>query len=222
MTYFRELPNIQYQNFLEPQNTSSQDYITIKNIFLRGKLRDDLQNTFTLFDKYVILENERPDQIAQKLYGNPTYDWIVRITANIINYQNEFPLNSQELWEYIQTKYDTSSSEIRYYQSVQIRDSRNRLIYPGGIVVDENFSVTYYDNFLGTYVTKSGLEARDGVTNFEYENQINDDKKTIFVLKPAYLGQFLNDMRDLSTYGFNSEFINTKTIRTANTRVTAP
>lgn len=222
MPYFRELPNIQYQNFLETDSTGSQDFITIKNLFLRGKLRDDLQNILTVFNKYEISENERPDQIAQKLYGDPTLDWVVRVTANIINYQNDLPLNSQELWEYINNKYDSNANDIREYRSVEIRDSRNNLIYPSNIVVDEDFSVTYFDTVLNTYVTKSGLDARDGVTNFEYETEINDEKKTIYVLRPEYLGQFLSDMRDLATYGFNSEFINSNTIRTENTRITSP
>ena len=54
MTYFRELPNVEYQNFLS-DSTGSLDYILMKNIFIRGKLRDDLQNVLTVFDKYVII-----------------------------------------------------------------------------------------------------------------------------------------------------------------------
>ena len=50
MTYFRELPNIEYQNFLA-SSSGSQDYILMKNIFIRGKLRDDLQNVFTIFNR---------------------------------------------------------------------------------------------------------------------------------------------------------------------------
>ena len=42
MSYFRELPNVEFENFLE-NSTGSQDYILLKNIFIRGKLRDDLQ-----------------------------------------------------------------------------------------------------------------------------------------------------------------------------------
>ena len=52
MTYFRELPNIEYENFLS-DSPGSSDYILMKNIFVRGKLRDDLQNVFTIFNKYI-------------------------------------------------------------------------------------------------------------------------------------------------------------------------
>ena len=53
MTYFRELPNVQYQSFLSDKQ-SSHDYLLVKNIFRRAKIRDDLQNAVTIFNKYNI------------------------------------------------------------------------------------------------------------------------------------------------------------------------
>ena len=74
MSYFRQLPNIEYQNFLT-SSTGSQDYLLLKNIFLRGKLRDDLQSNVTVFQKYSIRGDERPDQIAYNVYGSSDYDY---------------------------------------------------------------------------------------------------------------------------------------------------
>lgn len=216
MTYFRELPDVEYQNFLS-DSTGSLDYIKMKNIFIRGKLRDDLQNVFTVFDKYVISENERPDQIAQKIYGSPEYDWVVLTTANIINLQNDYPLTAQQLFEYCVEKYgEEGMVAVRNYETVEVKDSRGRLIMPSGIVVDANFTIPNPD------VPQLTLNPVVSVTNFDYEGRLNDAKKEIFVLKSEYLGQFLNDMRDIATYGFNSEFVNETTIRTANTLNQAP
>ena len=68
MSYFRELPNFQYQSpFID--SLSSSEYVTVKNIFRRVKLRDDLQNVFTVFDKFVIKEGARPDTVAEEVYG---------------------------------------------------------------------------------------------------------------------------------------------------------
>ena len=64
MGYFRELPNLEYQNFLS-DSLSSQSYLTVKNLFRRNKLRDDLQNVFSVFDKYEIMEGARPDTVAE-------------------------------------------------------------------------------------------------------------------------------------------------------------
>ena len=50
MGYFRELPDLLYPSFMKDK-TSSLEYIKVKNMFRRVKLRDDLQNSFTMFDK---------------------------------------------------------------------------------------------------------------------------------------------------------------------------
>ena len=211
MTYFRELPNVEYQNFLA-DSSGSQDYVLMKNIFIRGKLRDDLQNVFTIFDKYVISENERPDQIANKLYGDPGLDWVVLNVANIINFQNDYPLTSQQLFEYVTEKYgEENVSEVRYYQTTEVRDSKDRLVLPAGLVVDQDFTIPNPD------VPQLTLNPVTAISNWDYETEINDKKKEIYVLKNAYINQFLEDIEDIATYGFNSEFVDPKTIRTANT-----
>lgn len=216
MGYFRELPNVEYQNFLS-NSTGSQDYILMKNIFIRGKLRDDLQNVFTIFDKYIIKGDERPDQIAEELYGDPQLDWVVLIIAEIINFQNDYPLSAQQLWEYVTNKYgEKNINGIHHYETKEVRDQFNRLIMPAGLQVDQNFTIP--DPDFPTDI----LNPTTGVTNFEYEGRINDDKREIFVLKPGYVGQFIKDMRDISRYGFNSEFVDSKTIRVANTKNQAP
>lgn len=215
MGYFRQLPNVEYQSFLD--GATSQEYVLMKNIFVRGKIRDDLQNIITIFDKYVIDEDQRPDQIAEELYGSAQYDWVVLVTANIINYQNEFPLTSQQLWEYVIGKYgETGANSIKYYVTTEVRDSNERLVLPAGLTVDSDFTIPNPD------IPGAILNPVSGVTNWEYETNINDEKKTIYVLKPSYLNVFLKDMRDISKYGFNSEFVNEKTIRVSNTKNTMP
>ena len=81
MAYFKELPNILYQSFLKSKN-SSLDYIEVKNLFRRVKLRDDLQNVFTMFDKYGIPIGFRPENVAEDYYGSDELDWVVLMTAN--------------------------------------------------------------------------------------------------------------------------------------------
>ena len=213
MTYFRELPNVEYENFLE-SSTGSQDYILTKNLFLRGKLRDDLAVNFVNFTKYTIGDGERPDQIAEAVYGSADYDWVVLISAGITNVQNEFPLSSQQLYDYVTEKYGVEgANDIAFYETTEVKDRLNRLILPAGVNVDKNFTIPNPDDpalgFLNPVL---------GVTNWEYENRINEEKRTINILNKAYLNQFVLDMRDLATYKFNSEFVNPKTIRVANTK----
>ena len=127
MSYFRELPNIFYQSQSKDRN-SSNDYVLVKNLFRRTKLRDDLQSVVTLFNKYQISPGERPDTIAEYLYGDPGLDWVVMMTANIINVRDQWPLSDKELYDYAENKYGTKLNDVRFYETTEVKDSSGRLI----------------------------------------------------------------------------------------------
>ena len=218
MGYFRELPNVEYQSFLSDA-ISSQDYLKVKNLFRRNKLRDDLQNVFTIFNKYEIVEGARPDTVAEDFYGKADLDWVVLMTAGIINVRDEWPLSNYQLYKYAENKYGIEGlNDINYYETKEVKDSNGRLILPAGKDVNEDFTLNYSDN--GTKVSVSGISVRRGVSNWEYETIKNNKKSSIYLLKQGYLQQFLNDMREIMTYGLSSEYVNESLIRTENTKVT--
>ena len=218
MGYFRELPNVEYQSFLS-DSISSQSYLTVKNLFRRNKLRDDLQNVFTIFDKYEIIEGARPDTVAEEYYGDAELDWVVLITAGIINVRDEWPLSNRELYNYANEVHGDSLNSVRYYRTTEVKDSEGRLILPAGKVVDGNFTIPKPDTSNEETAT---LNPVIGVSNWEYEVLKNNKKSSIYLLKINYLQQFLNDMRDIMVYQKSSERINDKLIRTENTRVSMP
>lgn len=220
MGYFRELPDVEYQSFLSDA-ISSQDYLKVKNLFRRNKLRDDLQNVFTIFNKYEIVEGARPDTVAEEFYGKADLDWVVLMTAGIINVRDEWPLSNYQLYKYAENKYGVENlSNINHYVTREIKDSNGRLILPEGKDVNEDFTLNYSDN--GSKVSLSGINVRRGVTNWEYETNKNNKKSSIYLLKQGYLQQFLNDMREIMIYGLSSEYVNESLIRTENTKVTIP
>jgi hypothetical protein len=225
MGYFRELPNLEYQNFLS-DSISSQSYLEVKNLFRRNKIRDDLQDVFTLFDKYEIREGARPDTIAEEIYGDAELDWVVLITAGIINVRDEWPLSDRDLYYFVENKYGlTEMNNTRYYETKEVKDSLGRLILPAGKVVDKNFTMSYYDNGQNKTTTAYSSEGKSdiqGITNYEYETDLNNKKRNIYLLKRMYLQQFLNDMRDIMVYQHSSERINDRLIKTENIRVTMP
>ncbi len=221
MGYFREIPDLRYPSFL-PDKTSSLDYVEVKNLFRRIKLRDDLQNIVTVFDKYEIPEGARPDNIAEDLYGSDELDWVVLISAGIINVRNEWPLSSRDLYEFTLDKYGNDLNATRFYETKEIKDSNNNLIMKKGNIVDSTYSITFYDSGISANVTKSGTSARTGISNFIYETRLNEDKRNIYVLKSGYLQQFLNDFRDAMIYDESSEYIDDYIIQTENTNITMP
>tara|TARA_R100000231_G_scaffold34788_2_gene30725 strand:+ start:147 stop:812 length:666 start_codon:yes stop_codon:yes gene_type:complete len=221
MGYFRELPNMRYPSFL-PDKNSSLEFVETKNLFRRIKLRDDFKNIITLFDRFEIPEGLRPDTVAEGLYGSDELDWVVLITAGITNVRNQWPLSSKEVYDYSLDKYGTDLDNPRYWVTKEIKDSKGKLIMAKDNIVDPDFSITFYDSSLSINVTKSGSEARTSVSNYEYETLLNDKKRNIFVLKPEFLQQFLNDFRDLMVYDSSSQFINDNMIETENTSITLP
>lgn len=215
MTYFRELPDLQYQSLISDRN-SSNDYVTVKNLFRRIKLRDDLHNVFTVFDKYQIPDGARPETVAKDLYGSVKYDWVVLVSANITRVRDQWPLSNKDLYNYASELYGNELNDIHHYETTEVKDSQGRLILPVGKVVDENFTISNPSNPLAT------LNPVVGISNYEYETIRNNEKRSIYVLKKIYLQQFINDTRKSMIYDRSSQYVDRKLIRTENTRVTLP
>jgi len=215
MGYFRELPNLRYPSFLK-EKKSSLDYIEVKNVFRRIKLRDDLQSNFTIFNKYEIEEGMRPDTVAEELYGNPEFDWIVLTVAGILNVRNEWPLNNRDLYNYCLDKYDDSLNSVRFFETKEVKNADGKLILPKGKVVDSGFTIPNPDN------VSANLNPVVGISNYEYETRLNDEKRNIYVLREGYIQTFLNDIREIMTYDESSEFVDERTIQTENFYITLP
>ena len=213
MGYFRELPDLRYPSFL-PEKVSSLDFIEVKNVFRRVKLRDDLNNNFTLFNKYEIPMGARPDNVAEDLYGSAQFDWIVLTVAGIINVRNEWPLNNRDLFDYANNKYGDSLNSTRFFETTEVKDSEGRLILSKGKIVDSNFTIPKPGAPTAT------LNPVVGISNFEYETRLNDEKRNIFILREEYLQEFLDDMREIMTYAESSEYLDERTIQTENTNIT--
>jgi hypothetical protein len=206
MGYFRELPDLQYRSFA-PDKTSSSDYILVKNFFRRVKLRDDLHNITTIFIKYQIEEGMRPDLVAEELYGSPDLDWVVLLSSGTINVRDEWPLSDRDLYKYAEELYGEDLNRVRFYETREVKDSEGRLILPKGKVVNSNFQITNPDN------KKQILNPVSGVSNYEYEVRKNNKKRSIYLLKPDYLQQFLNDMRTIMHYTDSSEYVSDTLIK---------
>ena len=176
----------------------------------------DLQNNFTVFDKYEVPMGARPDTVAEDLYGSAQFDWVILTVAGILNVRNEWPLNNRDLYDYSLSKYGESLNSNRFFETTEVKDSSGRMILPKGKVVDSNFTIPKPGAPTAT------LNPVVGISNFEYETRLNDEKRNIFVIRNGYLQQFVNDFRDLMTYKESSEFVNARTIQTENTNITMP
>ena len=215
MSYFRELPNLEYQSFLS-SSSGSDEYLLVKNVFRRVKLRDDLKNVFTVFNKYQIKDGARPDTVAEEVYGSAQYDWVVLVSAGIVNIRNEWPLSDRDIYQYAEEIYGDDLNAIHHYETIEVKDSKGRLILPAGKVVDSTFIIP------DPNISIQNLNPVVGISNYEYETLKNTLKRSIYLLKPEYLQQAINDTRKAMTYDRSSQYVSDKVIRTENTRVTMP
>ena len=199
-SYFRQLPNLQYVSRIAGSKNIS-DYIEVKNFFKKGKLRYDIFQELAFFEKYQIQGNDRPDNVAEKFYGESTFDWVVLLANNIINIQSEWPLLQNDLDSYLVEKYDNYDvlyNGIHHYETSEVKNSQGVTIVPAGLEVSSQYSVSYYDYFTSLPVDTGNIAVP--VTNYDYEIKLEDAKRNIFLLKKEYLGIITNDMPEIMEY----------------------
>ena len=96
--YFKKVPDFEYVS-RDPNQRQISEYATVKNLFRRGKLRDDIFGNLSYFTKYKIIGDERPDNVAFKFYKEETLDWVILLSNNILNVQSEWPLTQKNFEE---------------------------------------------------------------------------------------------------------------------------
>ena len=215
--YFKQLVDFEYVNRTDDGKLIS-DYTTVKNLFKRGKLREDIFQETTFFEKYNIQGDDRPDNVAKKVYGDSSYDWIVLLSNNIINIYEEWPL-PQAGWdahiiEKYNNDYDTLYNGIHHYESNEVTNSQGVVIFPKGVRVGAAQSVSYFDQVDNQQVTVNPISK--GITNYDYESKLNDNKRNIFLLKPRYISVIRNDLDAAMPYKKGSTQYVSETLKRAD------
>lgn len=250
-SYFRQVPDFEYVSRLPDAKIG--DYAPLKNLFKKGKLREDIFQNLAFFTKYQIKGNDRPDNVAFEIYGDSNLDWVVLLCNNIINVQTEWPLPQQQFDNYVLEKYRTIDisnmyflnesgkaifnqeliaelertrpfnddsvytilySGVHHYETKEVKNSQDVIIVPAGLQVSSPYSVSFYDYFADKQVDSGNIAVP--VTNYEYEEKIENDKRNIFLLKSRYLNVVLDDIEDIMTYRKGSSQFKTETLKTAD------
>jgi len=218
--YFSLIPDFEYVSRLP--NAKISDYITVKNLFKRVFLREDIFQNLTFFKKYTVVGNDRPDNVANQVYEDSTLDWLILLANNIVNIPNEWPLPQADFDRYLLEKYDNDYNKIyngvHHYETVEVKDSNNVTIVPKGLEVSSDYNVIYYDFYLGG-ITEANNITRP-VTNFQYEENLENKKREIFILKPEYISVVLDDIEDITKYKKGStEYVDETLKRAENIRL---
>jgi len=212
--YFSQLPDFEYVSRLPDAKIS--DYITVKNFFKRGFLREDIFQNLTFFTKYQIQGSDRPDNVAFDFYQDSTLDWLVLISNNIVNIQNEWPISNADFDELMLDKYgsyDTLFNGVHHYETIEVKDARDVKIVNAGLKVESDYSVTFFDERAGGMRT---VTPTIPVTNYQYEQKVNEDKRNIYLLQPRYVQVVRDDLEDLMTYREGSTQYMSETLKRAD------
>ena len=196
--YFNYVPDFAYPSRLPDAKIS--DYITVKNLFKRGKLREDIYQNIAFFTKYEIEGNNRPVNVAAEVYGDSDLDWVVLISNNIVNVQSEWPLLQNDFDRFMLDKYGTyeKMNDTHHYETKEVKNTAGAVIVPEGVQVPSDYSVTYYDWYQSGEVTRSDITTE--VTNYDYEIKKEDAKRNIFLLKNSYLHIIIDDLEEMMEY----------------------
>jgi hypothetical protein len=198
-SYFQRVPDFNYVSRLPDSKIG--DYIRVKNLFKKGKLREDIFQNLAFFEKYKIVGDDRPDNVAFEIYNDSSLDWVVLLSNNVLNVQSEWPLPQTDFDRFVLDKYgdyDTLYNGIHHYETTEVKNTQGVTIVPAGLQVDSSYSVSYYDFFTDLQVTTGNIATP--ITNYEYEEKVENDKRNIFILKSRYLNIVFDDMEEIMQY----------------------
>jgi hypothetical protein len=153
-SYFRQVPNFEYIS-RNPGDKYISEYIPVKNLFKRGKLREDIFGNLAFFEKYSIIGDERPDNVASKFYDDETLDWVVLLSNNILNIQSEWPMTQRTFDKVMLEKYGSYEnlySGIHHYETEEIKNSLGIAVLQGNLRISPTWKTN--GNFIETINSK--------------------------------------------------------------------
>ena len=212
--YFSQLPDFEYVSRLPDSRIS--DYIPVKNLFMRGKLREDIFQDASVFTKYKIKGDDRPDNVAYEVFGDANLDWLVLTCNNIINVYEEWPMTQFNFENYLLEKYGTyeNINATHHFETTEVKNTSGVVIVAAGLEVDSNFSITYFDEKTEGMTTVNSPVIE--VTNYMYEDRLQDDRRNIFLLKRRFLNVVKDDLEEMMLYKKGSTQYKSETLKTAD------
>jgi len=154
--------------------SGTQDRTLITDILRRVNLKGNAESNTLVLDEYVVQDGDQPDMVAHKYYGDSTLHWII-ITINNITSRYDWPLDQVALSNFVSDKYSNPDGINHYEINATSGDTTKKLI------------------------VSSDTDGATAVTNYEFEQTENDNKRRIRLLDRAYVQQFIRDFERLIT-----------------------
>ena len=209
--FFDSTPNFLYPDFFE-----AGKFKLSKNLFRRVRARDSVNAIFSSSAKYTIKSGQTPDQIAYDLLGDSSHYWTILLINNITDTQTQWPYDDYELDKIIEDRYGTLADKIRHWETKEVKDSYSNVVLDSGIIIEifsnttaqnassytPTWSWTYVYSRSDSAVTERTLTGSDlyPTTNREYEHQLNDLKREIWIPQPSSISMMESEIEELLEY----------------------
>ena len=170
MTYFSRFPLMAYR-------IKEGDPVKLMpQIIKRVKLRSNLKNGLLIFDKYDVRYGEKPEDIATKLYGDPTLHWVVLLVNDITDRYYQWPMTEPQFAEFLTDKYGAGSEDsVHHYELAQTS---------GATSSSDNSHMLEVN---------SDTDGATAITNREYEERQQENFRQIRLLDQKYLDSFTEE-----------------------------
>lgn len=180
MSYFKEFPLTNYNNLLS------------RNIILKSAIVKEVLNKASAFYNYIIQEGYRPDMVANEEYGNPEYDWVVYLSNDIVDPYYNWPIDGKDFKGYLEAKYNTDiytlQSQVLHYKYTGLTNETAEEI----AMVNWTMSPETY-TILGD-VDPVSVSGWSPVYVYDYEDDLNDSKRSIKLISRAYITQIEREL----------------------------
>ena len=209
--FFDSTPNFLYPDFFE-----AGKFKLSKNLFRRVRARDSINSIFSSSTKYTVKSGQTPDQIAYELLGDTEHYWTILLINNITDTQTQWPYDDYELDKIIEDRYGDLADKIRHWETKEVKDSYNNIVLESGIIIEvfsnttaqnassytPTWSWTYAYSRSDSAVTERTLTGSDlyPTTNREYEHQLNDLKREIWIPQPSSISMMESEIEELLEY----------------------
>ena len=168
--YFENFPLIAYDS------VGNEEYKLVTDLLRRVTLRSKVRSNVLVFDTYDVKEGETPEMLADKLYDDPEYHWIILLINDITDRYHQWPMNNNQFLTYLNDKYSNVDAT-HHYEISQVS---------GDTTIKINIGP---DN-----TEHSGASI---VTNREYEEERQDELRKIRLLNPIYIEPFVDEYQKL-------------------------
>ena len=208
--FFSKLPNIEYTPQRVQYKFTNQNFVLAKNIFKFIAI-DNSAFATDLFTELQLNQGIRPDQASEAVYNDPRYDWVILLTNKIVDTKNDWPLNNDEFEKLITKKYP-NAFDIKHWETKEVKNDIGEIVQPGGMIVyyDPSNPDSYKLRYIKSYnpfveEIENGTTLLLSKSHYEYEQELNNKKRFIQVLKPAFLNPFVKLFQASVDYKFTKD-----------------